>query len=249
MVKLNQTSHINFHIDFLDEHTFHIFIFDLDEWSNFDQSFLDILSQQEKDQALRFINSTLSTRYIRSHAILRILLSNYSSTVPHQILYNKNKFGKPYLNNSCIKFNMSHTSNYAAYIISYKQEVGIDVEYIDYQLDIYEILPILCNQRELNFITQASTQKQYSNFFTLWSTKEAVYKSLGYGTLMDVQNQLDAYPILQKLPNYIQWCEYNYWVDTFNTPYPISAIIAIQYPLHLQFLKLEHNIKIFFPKP
>ena len=78
------------------------------------------LSDQEKSQAKKFINANLKDRYIISHGLLRHLLTFYVMIEPQNIKYLVNQFGKPFLkNDNCrVQFNMSHSKDYAAYIIA-----------------------------------------------------------------------------------------------------------------------------------
>ena len=99
------------------------------------------LSYQEKTQAEKFINKPLRDRYVISHGLLRYLLSFYVGSKPHEIEYSVNQFGKPFLkkNSSNVQFNMSHSKDYAAYIMALDCQVGIDIEWKNKTINFEEI--------------------------------------------------------------------------------------------------------------
>lgn len=87
-----------------------------------------------------------------------------------------NQYGKPYLiNHHNIYFNISHTKEYLIIAIA-NSELGIDLEYIDDNLDM-SIKELIFSRQECELI------KTPKEFYTLWSKKEAYLKYLGTGFL------------------------------------------------------------------
>ena len=77
--------------------------------------------------------------------------------------YNEN--GKPYLENGPF-FNLSHSGEYIALVISKTREVGIDIQKVD--------------ENRLKTIEYVSNQKSNPNeMFQIWSNKESLIKCLG----------------------------------------------------------------------
>ena len=99
------------------------------------------LSDQEKTQAEKFINKPLRDRYVMSHGLLKYLLSFYVGSKPHEIEYSVNQFGKPFLKEESyrVQFNMSHSKDYAAYIMALDCQVGIDIEWKNKTINFEEI--------------------------------------------------------------------------------------------------------------
>lgn len=97
---------------------------------------------------------------------------------PIDICLDYNQYGKPYLiNHYNIYFNISHTKEYLIFAVA-DSELGIDLEYIDDNLDM-NIKDIVFSPQECELIETAK------EFYTLWSKKEAYLKYLGTGFLTD----------------------------------------------------------------
>jgi 4'-phosphopantetheinyl transferase len=141
------------------------------------------LSEQEKTQAKRFINNYLRDRYVMSHGLLRYLLSFYAERAPQDIQYSVNQFGKPFLENNKnqIQFNMSHSKDYAAYIIALGDPIGIDIEWKDKDINLQEISEFVLSPTEIINFNQLSAEEKFHAFYDVWTKKEAIIKAIGQG--------------------------------------------------------------------
>ena len=141
------------------------------------------LSDQEKAQADKFINTNLKDRYIISHGLLRHLLAFYVRIEPQNIQYSVNQFGKPFLKdtNCRVQFNMSHSKDYAAYIIALDSLVGIDIEWKDETVNFQEIIELVFSPTEINIFNKLSPAEQFRAFYDIWTKKEAIIKAIGQG--------------------------------------------------------------------
>lgn len=141
------------------------------------------LSDQEKTQAEKFINKPLRDRYVMSHGLLRYLLSLYISSEPHEIQYSVNQFGKPFLKekSSRVQFNMSHSKDYAAYIIGLDYQIGIDIEWKDKTINFEEISDLVLSPAETNNFKTLEPKKKFHTFYDIWTKKEAIVKAIGEG--------------------------------------------------------------------
>jgi 4'-phosphopantetheinyl transferase len=150
------------------------------------------LSIQEKTQAKKFINSYLSERYVISHGLLRYLLAFYTKDNPQTIEYSFNQFGKPFLknNNSKIQFNMSHSKDYAAYILALDCQVGIDIEWKGKNINVQELTNFVLTPEEAIIFNKLKPDENLNIFYDVWTKKEAILKSLGQG-LSYPMNQIE----------------------------------------------------------
>lgn len=89
------------------------------------------------------------------------------------IIYNK--YGKPYLKNNKLYFNISHTKNIVIIAIADK-EVGIDVQYKCYKP---QIINKYFTPKEIAYINKALDKEDV--FTTIWTKKEAYVKMIGEG--------------------------------------------------------------------
>jgi 4'-phosphopantetheinyl transferase len=161
-----------------------IFIFSikLSDWEKNIYQLWECLSIQEKGQANEYFNQTSSNNYIISHGILRYILSYYIKKNPRQINFHLSSNGKPYLkNNKLIKFNMSHSLDYCVYIIGFKQEVGIDIEFHNNKINIQELSNLILTPIECGIFAKLENKAQFKLFFDLWTQKESIVKANGKG--------------------------------------------------------------------
>jgi len=143
----------------------------------------NILSYDEKNQAEKFINVTLKNRYIISHGLLRHLLSFCTIIKPQDIQYSTNQFGKPFLKNDKyrVQFNISHSKDYAVYIIALDYKIGIDIEWKDNTLNFQELIEFLLSPTEIIIFNKLDPETQFHMFYDIWTKKEAIIKAIGQG--------------------------------------------------------------------
>jgi 4'-phosphopantetheinyl transferase len=118
-------------------------------------------------------------RYAYYRGLLRLILSKYLSTQPENIIININEKGKPFINDSDIKFNVSHKGDFAVIAVVKNSEVGIDVENLDNNIDYFRLIErFFTNEEKMNF-TKLRPSSQRTLFFRIWTMKEAFVKALG----------------------------------------------------------------------
>jgi phosphopantetheine--protein transferase-like protein len=102
--------------------------------------------------------------------------------------------GKPFLPDQQLNFNVSHTSRFAAAIISKDYTVGIDTEKIDAR--VLKIQHKFLNDEEKSFINQFSPHQKIDLLTKYWTIKEAVYKWWGKGEI-DFSHDIRIHSIVQ----------------------------------------------------
>lgn len=134
-----------------------------------DDNMLDLVSYSDANmktislKAWSYLNQKLKEHY-------NISISRES------IIYNDK--GKPYLRNSNIYFNISHSKDLVAIIIDNK-ECGIDIEYIDYDRKIDKLLLKVLSPEEQKECNKSIDKYEY--FYRIWTIKEAYSKYIGTG--------------------------------------------------------------------
>lgn len=86
----------------------------------------------------------------------------------------KDEFGKPFLKSSEKKISLSHTSQFAAVILSKNFEVGIDLEAIHPKVE--RIAHKFLREDEINSI---KPEEKIQKLILYWSAKESLYKLHG----------------------------------------------------------------------
>jgi phosphopantetheinyl transferase len=148
-------------------------------------SFISVLSEDEKKKAANFRFLKGQNQYIISRGVLRYLLGAYLRQRPRDIEILYGLWGKPQLlEELSLFFNVSHSKDYVIYALSSKYEIGIDLEYIDSSLDIDTIVcSIITSSQDLDYWRRANDEEKLSSFFKLWVCKEAFLKASGKGWL------------------------------------------------------------------
>lgn len=134
--------------------------------------------------------------FIIARGILREILGLYLQQSPQVIEFVYGEKGKPSLKNEEIHFNVSHSHEKIIYIFSRQHRVGIDLEYIQREVDYLSIAKRFFSDVEFNYLVSLPVEKLPSAFFDLWTYKEAYAKALGIGVShfrefsIDVVNEL-----------------------------------------------------------
>lgn len=139
--------------------------------------------------------------YIKENTDSKFFLKyvlNDNNIFDYSIFYNE--YGKPYLDNNLF-FNMSHSNNITACIISDK-EVGIDIEKIKYN---EKVAKRVLNKEEMKILNNSNNKAEMFTIF--WTIKESYVKLLGIGISYGLKKvdttKLKEKIILKKYNDYI----------------------------------------------
>jgi len=129
---------------------------------------------------------------ISSEELLKKVLKKYH--IEYDIFYNE--YGKPYLKNNELYFNISHSKDYTVLVTSNK-EIGVDIQYLTF------------NEKTRDRICTEEEQKIAINeleFTKIWAKKEAYIKKIGIGLEYGMKNvdttKIDTIDLYKK-ENYI----------------------------------------------
>ncbi len=128
--------------------------------------------------------------------LFQILKQDFNIEVnQNDIIYNE--YNKPYIKDNPIYFNISHSKDIIAIIIS-DCECGIDIEYIDYQKDVEKLALKIMNNTEIKHFNKVINKHKY--FYKIWTKKETYFKIKGTG--IDFKD-LTEYINLKNIKSYI----------------------------------------------
>ncbi len=191
-------------------------------------------ARQQKLSKFHFdIDKRLS---LYSELLIRMQLSIHFNVNPSSILFDTTAFGKPYIKNYPNTYISISHSNHAILIgISYIQNIGVDIEYIDCSKLNKEMLKEIIHPYELDRITSS-----FCNIFDLyqiWTRKEAYGKSNGYGLCQD----------LSKINTFINPIGYEYksWI---TKKYMCSVYCKEHENININYLKEQDIIDFFIRK-
>lgn len=148
--------------------------------------FYSILSKDECERANSFRFSKDQIQFTITRGILRQLLSNYLRQSPESIEIMYGLWGKPCLpEEKSLHFNVSHSGDYALYAIARHYEVGIDLEYIDKNLECENMAFHIFSETELTEWKLLNPEERVNSFYRRWVSREAFLKASGKGWLED----------------------------------------------------------------
>jgi len=145
----------------------------------------DVLSDDERARASRFVSSVDRDRFIAARGILRTLLGRYLRRPPASIAFAYETAGKPRLErphqDPTIRFNVAHSGGLAAYAFTRDREVGVDVEAIRPDRAVDQIAERFFSAREVTELRALPQALRTEAFFRTWTRKEAYVKARGTG--------------------------------------------------------------------
>ncbi len=136
------------------------------------------LSAEEKARADRLCSPILSQKFVYCRGKLREILSRYLSIAPKDIEFFYAQNGKPCID-SWLRFNVSHSHNWALFAISKEIELGIDIEFKRPVANLEEICERFFLKTEYETILNQSQSLKLQTFFEYWVKKEAYSKMVG----------------------------------------------------------------------
>jgi 4'-phosphopantetheinyl transferase len=142
--------------------------------------FCDFLSADERERAARFRFDRDRDRFIVCRGTLRELLGARMCVPPAHLQFVYGRFGKPSLNESDLRFNVSHARCMGMIAITRGREVGCDIERID-PLFADSIPEQFFSPYEVSSLRALPESDQCGAFFRCWTRKEAFMKACGLG--------------------------------------------------------------------
>lgn len=160
---------------------------------------LPLLSDDERVRAREFIFKKDHDRYVAVRGWLRRLCGAYLHRAPETLRFRYGAAGKPALTANetgvDLRFNVSHTHDLALLAFCVGREVGVDVEYIDGQVDVMGLAHTCFSDAEQQTFHAHRLDQRLELFFHYWTSKEAYIKALGEGLSIPLQEfTVDVHP-------------------------------------------------------
>ena len=119
----------------------------------------------------------------------KILYENYNISINvDNIIFNE--YGKPYLINNELYFNISHSNELIAIIIDDK-ECGIDIEFVDYSREVDKLAYKILSKSEQK--KYENSQDKHKFFYKMWTKKETIFKFQGTGIALNRLREQSKY--------------------------------------------------------
>lgn len=145
-----------------------------------------VLSSDEQARARRFHFERDRRHFIVARGLLRLILSCYLDLEPSELRFRYSPHGKPSLimmpNQKILSFNTSHCDGFALYAVTWKREIGVDVERIRTDFAYEPIAERFFSPREKAVLNALEAEQvKRKAFFDCWTRKEAYIKAKGKG--------------------------------------------------------------------
>lgn len=137
------------------------------------------MSNQRKKEADNIKNKSKRISSIVSDHLCRKAVSGFSNMPENEIVFSKNKYGKPFANGTNAHFSVSHSGDLVICAVSEK-EIGTDIEKKrEIRLDAAKRF---ATESEIDYIGNST-----DSFFEIWTLKEAYFKCIGTGLGADIK--------------------------------------------------------------
>lgn len=169
-----------------------------------------ILTPEELLTADKLKHQEQKNTWISCHMVLRRMLAEFLKMDPLKVEINRNRFGRPYLQDSSLFFNISHTNS--AFLLGFIQggKIGVDLENLSGNEDLPSLIDYAFSDAEAGYCK--NSEEIAARFLELWTLKEAFLKYTGIG----LTNYLSAINIYGSEENDLMSFNLNY--NTFLCP-------------------------------
>jgi len=141
-------------------------------------SLLDKIRKAKRKKIERFKFREDKLRCLSGEILLKYALEKYFNIEYNKEIITEDEFGKPYLRDKQISFNISHSGSWAV-VVCYVNDAGIDVERV--VNPPYEIMPDTFTKNEIKQIEDCGLQEKADMFYKIWTLKESYIKMIGQG--------------------------------------------------------------------
>jgi 4'-phosphopantetheinyl transferase len=140
-----------------------------------------VLSFDERERALRFHRELDRRRYVIGRGVVRTVLGRYTCSTPRALVFRYNEFGKPFLEDGAVAFNVSHSGGRMLIGLSPGFEIGVDVEQMRGDPLTDRVPERFFSPREVSDLKALAAPLRSAAFFRCWTRKEAFLKGHGEG--------------------------------------------------------------------
>jgi 4'-phosphopantetheinyl transferase len=165
-----------------------------------------VLSRGEQQRAGRFHFERDRRRFVVTRGILRTLLGGCLAVAPDAIAFGYGKNGKPFVasENTSIHFNVSHSHERALYAISRSHALGVDIEYLNRDVDCNGLARRFFTRCEYSELQRIPESGRKHAFLSCWTHKEAVIKATGDGLSLPL-DQFNVTVALEDTPRVLDF--------------------------------------------
>lgn len=140
----------------------------------------NVLTPGERDRADRFVFAADRREWICYRASARRILGHLLGISPDRVDLMIGEAGKPYVEDSGLEFNLTHSGGLAALLVSTVGPVGVDMEPLRRGQELLECEASFCHPDEIRMLA-SDRETRATELIRLWTAKEALLKASGCG--------------------------------------------------------------------
>lgn len=157
-----------------------LYILYLQDWLDRLGGMASLLSWQEITRTARLARQKDSRLFILVHTALRLVLGQMCGSNPAILRFGAGEYGKPCLpDHPGLFFNLSHSGDAVAIVVSLSQTVGVDIEKLRELDELATLARFTFGEPEARNIIGRNNALEL--FFGAWIKKEALLKAIGNG--------------------------------------------------------------------
>jgi len=151
-----------------------------------------LLNAEEQKKAAHLQNNRRK-QFIVVRGRLRCLLAEYTHEDPATIIFSKNRYGKPFLqNNEDLVFNISHSADKLLIAVAVQCQMGVDIEIWKPRGDLMPLVDRCFALSEKKYWSGLPFSTRTAAFYSIWTRKEAFVKAVGRGIALGLQHCVTA---------------------------------------------------------
>ncbi len=140
-----------------------------------------LLPLEETERFSRFRMAAKRDEAIISRGLLRHVLSFVLGQSTREIVFTLGAKGKPGIDHSRVRFNVSHTAGRVLLAVTLDHEIGVDIEQIRTRTSYEDLARRFFTAEEYGAIMMLPPAERLRAFFICWTRKEAILKGTGEG--------------------------------------------------------------------
>ncbi len=142
-----------------------------------------ILTQEELNYSERLRGPGQKNTWLSCRATLRLVLASYLLTNPQIIELKKGRFGKLYVDDSKLSFNVSHSNSSFLLGFNLLGRIGVDIEKLSGREDLPSLIRYAFSDDEATYCNNGNLAERFTE---VWTMKEAFLKALGVGLVNEL---------------------------------------------------------------
>ena len=148
------------------------------------QAAFELLSEDERARARRFVFDVHRYRFVACRALLRTLLAERIGGSPLDVRFEYGPAGKPALAGAAadgLHFNVSHSDRQALVALSAGRAIGVDLQQMRRVSDMDRLAATVFSAAERDALALVPADARLQGFYNGWTRKEAYLKARGEG--------------------------------------------------------------------